>query len=204
MTTDSTLENDTQPGRLERRKARTRAAILDAAGSLFNERGYEETSIQQIAEAADTGVGTVYGYFSSKEDVLREVVRLHAVAAVERYRAAIDRHSPAVERMLAALDSFAHYLRDSRTILIAAFQAAARHRRVDEQSTDWLLRAYREILSEGIARGQLPQLPVDSTARLLIGTYTMAMLGIGVWRGHEDDPQTLADLQQLTRALLTP
>ncbi len=204
MTTSATFDSDTQPGRLERRKARTRAAILDAASRLFNERGYEETSIQQIAEAADTGVGTVYGYFSSKEDVLREVVRLHAAAAVERYRASIDRHSPATDRMLAALDSFAHYLRDSRTILIAAFQVAAHHRRVDEQSTEWLLRSYRDILSEGIARGQLPPLPVDSTARLIIGTYTMAMLGIGVWRGHEDDPQTLVDLQQITRALLSP
>ena len=42
------------PGRLERRKARTRAAIISAASKLFHERGYEDTSIQQIAELADT------------------------------------------------------------------------------------------------------------------------------------------------------
>ncbi len=64
------------PGRLERRKARTRAAIIDAATALFHERGFEETSIQQIAERADTGVGTLYGYFGSKDQILREVLHL--------------------------------------------------------------------------------------------------------------------------------
>jgi AcrR family transcriptional regulator len=204
MTAEATLISEAQPGRLERRKARTRSAILEAASRLFNEQGYEETSIQQIAEAADTGVGTVYGYFNSKDDVLREVVRLHSAAAIERYRAAVDDETPAPDRICAALDSLAHYMRDNRRVLGAAFRVAARNGRDDEQGTRWLLNSYRQMLSDGIARGELRAVPVGAMARTLFNTYTMAMLGMGVWRGKEDDPRTLADLQEMTRAMLAP
>ena len=81
--------------RLERRKARTRATILEAAGALFRDNGYEETSIQQIAERADTGVGTLYGYFASKEEMLHEVLRQHSDEAIERYQASVDESTPA-------------------------------------------------------------------------------------------------------------
>lgn len=204
MTNSAVAEPDSQPGRLERRKARTRSAILEAAGRLFCERGYEETSIQQIAEAADTGVGTVYGYFESKEHLLFEVLRQHSSAAVQRYRAAVDETTPAIDRICAALASYAQYMRDSRPILAATFRVASRDHRLDEQSTRWLFDPYCQMLSEGIAKGEIRPLPVDTTVRMLIGTYTIAMLGIGIWRGQQDDPRTLADLQRLTRDLLAP
>ena len=78
------------PGRLERRKARTRAAIISSASKLFHDRGFEETSIQHIAELADTGVGTLYGYFESKDDILREVLQTERDEALEQYFASID------------------------------------------------------------------------------------------------------------------
>ncbi|MEO9254346.1 MAG: helix-turn-helix domain-containing protein, partial [Tepidiformaceae bacterium] len=88
MTTLETTQT-AQPGRLERRKARTRAAILTAASRLFHERGYEDTSIQQVAERADTGVGTLYGYFASKEDILRAVLDDQRDEAIARYQSSI-------------------------------------------------------------------------------------------------------------------
>jgi TetR/AcrR family transcriptional regulator len=192
-----------QPGRLERRKARTRAAILGAASRLFQYQGYEETSIQQIAEAADTGVGTLYGYFASKEDVLREVLQAHSAAAAGRYRAAVDGDTPSIDRLCTALGGFAHYIRDNRTLLTAAFQAAARDKQADGRS-DGVLNSYIRMIRAGIDRGQLRSVPVETTARMLISTYTLAMLGIGVWSGRESDPQTLDELEALTRQLLTP
>jgi hypothetical protein len=45
-------------------------------------------------------------------------------------------------------------------------------------------------------------LPLDATVRMLVGTTMLAMLGIGNWAGEEDKPQTLADLEALTRGLL--
>lgn len=59
------------PGaRQERRKAATRAKILDAAERLFGERGYAETSIEDISELADVAVRTIYTHFPSKAAIM--------------------------------------------------------------------------------------------------------------------------------------
>lgn len=57
-------------GRVERRKARTRAGLLAAARQLFAARGMEHTSIAQIAEHADIAIGSFYNYFPTKEALL--------------------------------------------------------------------------------------------------------------------------------------
>lgn len=56
-------------GRRERKKAITRSQILDAATRLFWANGYETTSIQDIADAADVAFRTFYLHFASKADV---------------------------------------------------------------------------------------------------------------------------------------
>lgn len=57
-------------GLREQKKQETKAAIMDAAITLFGERGYENTSIAALARAAGVGKGTIYSYFSSKSDIL--------------------------------------------------------------------------------------------------------------------------------------
>lgn len=53
----------------ETRKQETRQAIISAAVSLFSEKGFDKTSIEQIARTAGIGKGTIYGYFRAKEDI---------------------------------------------------------------------------------------------------------------------------------------
>ena len=60
--------------RLERRKARTVAAILDAAERHFLERGYESAKVDEIAADADVAVGSIYNHFGNKDGLYGALV----------------------------------------------------------------------------------------------------------------------------------
>jgi AcrR family transcriptional regulator len=70
-------------GRRERRRTETRERIFRAALDLFAERGFMETTVEDITEAADVGKGTFFNYFPTKEHVLA-TYGAERLATVER------------------------------------------------------------------------------------------------------------------------
>jgi AcrR family transcriptional regulator len=62
----------TTPGLRERKKARTRRVIADAAARLFAERGYEQVAVAEVARAAEVSEQTVYNYFQTKEQLVTD------------------------------------------------------------------------------------------------------------------------------------
>jgi AcrR family transcriptional regulator len=70
-------------GRRERHRLETRDRLYRAALALFAERGFLETTVEDITEAADVGKGTFFNYFPTKEHILAEFGG-QRTAAVER------------------------------------------------------------------------------------------------------------------------
>ena len=66
------LEHMTEPGLRERKKARTRHVIADAAARLFAERGYEQVAVSDVAREAEVSEQTVYNYFQTKEQLVTD------------------------------------------------------------------------------------------------------------------------------------
>ncbi|MEV7731726.1 TetR/AcrR family transcriptional regulator [Streptomyces sp. NPDC088921] len=72
-----------------RRSAGTRKAVLDAARELFNDKGYDDTNINDIVTASGVSVGSIYHQFGGK----REVFRALADSSLDRHREVSDRAS---------------------------------------------------------------------------------------------------------------
>jgi AcrR family transcriptional regulator len=92
-------------GLRERKKARTRDAMLAAALQRFRTDGYEATTVRSIAQAADVSERTFFRYFASKEDLILSLV----IAAADEFIAAL-RVRPADEQ---PIDAMRQALRDA-------------------------------------------------------------------------------------------
>lgn len=72
----------------EKKKRKTRQAILQSAVNLFRDKGFEQTSVEELARASGIGKGTIYGYFQTKSDILKalcedKLERLHKKLATD-------------------------------------------------------------------------------------------------------------------------
>jgi AcrR family transcriptional regulator len=70
MTLSATAGSGIAPDRRQRRSAETRERLFRAALELFAKKGFTETTVEDITEAADVGKGTFFNYFPSKDHIL--------------------------------------------------------------------------------------------------------------------------------------
>ncbi|MFW5742751.1 MAG: TetR/AcrR family transcriptional regulator [Spirochaetota bacterium] len=99
-------------GRREENNRRTKAAIVDNALRLFNERGYDEVTVEEITRAAGVAKGTFYSYFAVKSDIIVEefwkIDRYYAEYASRNLR----RYAGAEEKLRAFTRAQMRYVRD--------------------------------------------------------------------------------------------
>ena len=90
--------------------------LLDSAAALFAERGYAETRVADIVEAAGVAKGLFYWYFENKEALFRELVELHRLRLRQAQAAAMDpeaepllRIRQGTEASLMFMATYAHF-----------------------------------------------------------------------------------------------
>jgi AcrR family transcriptional regulator len=88
----------TEAGLRERKKLRTRGALIDSAFDLFQRKGFEATTIDEIAESVDVSPRTFFRYFASKEEVALSLIDDQLKALLDHFE-----HRPAAESVLEAL-----------------------------------------------------------------------------------------------------
>jgi len=97
----------------------TRERIVDAALTLFREKGFDQTTMRDIAASAGVATGAAYYYFRSKEELVMAFYALTADEARTLLPALIDRSADLRKRLRAVIDlKFAQFA-DHRRLLIA-------------------------------------------------------------------------------------
>ena len=186
------------PGRRERKKLATRAALAEAALRLCSERGFENVTVEQIADDADVAVRTFFNYFPSKEEA---VVAGDSEAAGRLVRTFRDRPAdePVFESLrhalLALVDDPGHRRRVRRLRLLRGNPSLLAHQIaafvVQERE---LARAVADRVGADVDRDVYPS---------LVAAAAMTGIRVAVQRWEDTDPDGNADAPGLTEIVDT-
>lgn len=181
----------TGPGLRERKKQRTRDALLRAALELFTTKGYEETTVDEIVEAVDVSQRTFFRHFAGKQEAafaMQEMVEARFLKAL--------RERPADEAPFAALRGAVLGSWDAVGESIEAVVPVELHMRTYRmiESTPALLAVHlrrsieiEEQVAQLIAEREGIDLAVDPRPRVAVAAFSGVMRVTGrLWGAGED------------------
>lgn len=171
--------------RWERRKDARPKELLAAALDHFVERGFAATRLDDVARAAGVSKGTLYLYFSSKEELFKAVVRESVVPMIGEAEGLMGQFTGTSEELLRLLmttwwDRIGNTKLSGLTKLMIAeagnFPDLARF--YQEEVIDRGDKLVASMLERGMARGEIRQLDLEIAPRILIAPIIMMM----VWK----------------------
>jgi AcrR family transcriptional regulator len=130
-----------------------REEVLDSAARVFHKKGYDATTIQDIADELGILKGSVYYYITSKEDVLFELLEDVHKAALKAVLDATEREGDPLQRMRAFVGTLSQFNAENRVrmgILLHDFRSLSnRRRREIVRERDRYDQILRELIQEG-------------------------------------------------------
>jgi AcrR family transcriptional regulator len=189
-------------GLRERKKARTRAALRQHALRLFREQGYQQTTVEQIAAAAEVSPSTFFRYFPTKEDlVLQDDVDTTIAAAFERQPAGLGPVAAFRAALREVTGSYSQadldVIRETTALIVTVPEVRAR-------ATDEFARMIA-VLSESLARRTgrpADDLAVRAVAGGIIGVILSITLPLRGPPGDEDAITAMFERTDRALALL--
>jgi AcrR family transcriptional regulator len=186
------------PGSTERRQQ-----LLDAARTLFAERGYHETTVDDITRAADVAKGTFYLYFSEKREIYVEVIRSF-LQVIKQFVDLVTEQTPSPADYFARVKERAvgllEMLQQNRNLVRLAYRES---RGVDEQLTALMRAFYRDIAEVESKNLELAmQLGVVRRCQPLVIAYMHIGLVERVILEMVDRPEDFPPVDQVVDELL--
>lgn len=96
------------PESLTRRSAAKRRNVLNAAWELFAARGFDDTSVRDLASKAGVSTATIYAHFATKPDLLQALIEQRWQQALADTLARVDSVEDPLERLLAGITGLNH------------------------------------------------------------------------------------------------
>jgi TetR/AcrR family fatty acid metabolism transcriptional regulator len=146
------------------------SSILDAAEKIFAEAGFDGAKVSDIARAASVAEGTVYLYYTNKQDLLAGVVGRFWTQLTLGAEAAIDPDATTAEQ----LEQLGRYHLNSILEQFEVVSLTYRARPQQEQDLDQVreyVRVFDRIMQRGVDRGELPKdSPIGQLRDVFFGT----------------------------------
>jgi AcrR family transcriptional regulator len=170
------------------------AEILDAARSVFARKGFDSTTVDEIAETAGLAKGTVYLYFRSKRDLYLEALKQGIAGLIQKTTQNLDAAPTAAEKIKAFVATRIRYAEENRdfiSIYHAEFGNIGRAP-LKEFRNLYLqqAKALEAVLRDAAERGQIRRTRPDATAfavyEMTRGLITQRMLGWSAATADED------------------
>ncbi len=159
-----------------------RQLIMEATLFLFAEKGYEGTSIRDIAEKANVNVAMVNYYFGSKEKLFEEIVKLKSsTTRLQLDEIASNKSLTSIEKVEMVIDSFIERLFTHRVFHRLIHQELILNQREALQCSivnNLLPNAsiIKQVIETGIKKGEFKKVDVETTIATLIGTINQILL----------------------------
>jgi len=202
MTTHDTARRseDAPVGRRERNKRDKMARIQQAARGLFSRQGVEATTIRQIAEAADIGLGTVFSYAANKEDLLVLIFQDEVGRAVQRAFASMPA-KPVLDQVLHVFNAIvAHHQRNPALARVFVQETPF----IDDRRhgiADFMAGLYAGLAACVEAAKRRGELRFDVPARILVrNLFAIYLQHMQIWLGGRH-PDLELDRRELRSAL---
>lgn len=163
----------TVASRREREQQMRREVILDAARQLFKEKGFETTTVDEIANLAELGKGTIYSYFKGKDQIYVAILEKGLDILKERMDLAIQNPGSTMDALAKLYDIFIQFHSERRGFIEALFQQTSIGlgevvQGLKNKSNEWTELVSR-LLEWGIERGEIVPCEVEKVAKVIIG-----------------------------------
>jgi AcrR family transcriptional regulator len=170
--------------RIAREREARSNLILDSAERLFVEKGYLETSINDIAEAAEFSRTSVYQYFASKEEIYLRILDRYGDLLTERVTRATGGSAPAPVKISRFLEEFRLINKEKPNFFSLYFiqrqqvepRLSAELRAQLNGKRRKLENVFRDFYREGIERGEVRDISVKDASNLFFAQITGMML----------------------------